>query len=314
MFVLTVKHMRYFDALARVLHFGKAAEAVNVSQPALSAQIADMEAKLGYRLFERRRGRISMTSQALAIQPRIERILAEVKDLEDVAAAKRGVLEGRFRLGVIPTVAPYLLPEILPELRRAYRGLELELKEAVTESLMAELEGGRIDAAIIALPVHAARIETRPLFDDPFFLAASTEDKTFTAGPVAPEEIDSARLLLLDEGHCLRDQALQLCGNIRPKALANYGATSLTTILQMVAHGMGVTLIPGIAAEAESRHLAIRILPFAEPAPARRIGLAFRAGSERAADFRAIAEIVRRNRAKPNRRRRKASERTNTVS
>jgi LysR family transcriptional regulator, hydrogen peroxide-inducible genes activator len=301
MHLLSLKQMRYFDALARLLHFGKAAEAVNVSQPALSAQIADMEAKLGYRLFERRRGRISMTSQALAIQPRIERILAEVKDLEDMAAAKRGVLEGRFRLGIIPTVAPYLLPEILPELRQTYRGLELELKEAVTEALMAELEGGRIDAAILALPVHAPRIETRTLFEDPFFLAASADDKNFIVGPVTPEGIDPGRLLLLDEGHCLRDQALQLCGDIRPKTLANYGATSLTTILQMVGHGMGVTLIPEIALEAESRHPAIRILPFAEPVPARRIGLAFRRGSEREADFSALAEIVRRNRPRPKR-------------
>jgi LysR family hydrogen peroxide-inducible transcriptional activator len=301
---LTIKQMRYFDALARLLHFGKAAAAVNVSQPALSAQIADMEAKLGYRLFERRRGRISMTSQALAIQPRIGRILAEVKDLEDMAAIKRGVLEGRFRLGIIPTVAPYLLPEILPELRQTYRGLELELKEAVTEALMVELEGGRIDAAILALPVHAPRIETRPLFDDPFFLAASTNDKSVIAGPVTPEGLDPSRLLLLDEGHCLRDQALQLCGNLRPKSLANYGATSLTTILQMVGHGMGVTLIPEIAIEMESRHPAIRILPFAEPAPARRIGLVFRRGSEREADFNALVEIVRRNRStRPKRRR-----------
>ncbi len=296
MSVLTLKQMRYFDALARLLHFGKAAEAVNVSQPALSAQIADMEAKLGYRLFERRRGRIALTSQALAFQPRIERILAEVKDLEDMAAVKRGVLEGRFRLGIIPTVAPYLLPEILPELRRAYGGLELELKEAVTEALMAELEGGRIDAAILALPLHAARLETRPLFDDRFFLAASTHDRSFAVGPVTPKGIDPSRLLLLDEGHCLRDQALQLCGNIHRKALANYGATSLTTILQMVGHGMGVTLIPEIAVETESRHPAIRILPFAEPVPARRIGLAFRRGSEREADFTALAEIIRRNR------------------
>ena len=301
---LTIKQMRYFDALARLLHFGKAAAAVNVSQPALSAQIADMEAKLGYRLFERRRGRISMTSQALAIQPRIGRILAEVKDLEDMAAIKRGVLEGRFRLGIIPTVAPYLLPEILPELRQTYCGLELELKEAVTEALMVELEGGRIDAAILALPLHAPRIETRPLFDDPFFLAASTNDKSFIAGPVTPEGLDPNRLLLLDEGHCLRDQALQLCGNLRPKSLANYGATSLATILQMVGHGMGVTLIPEIAVETESRHPAIRILPFAEPAPARRIGLAFRRGSEREADFNALVEIVRRNRSTRLKRRR----------
>ena len=245
-----------------------------------------------------------MTSQALAIQPRIGRILAEVKDLEDMAAIKRGVLEGRFRLGIIPTVAPYLLPAILPELRQTYRGLELELKEAVTEALMVELEGGRIDAAILALPLHALRIETRPLFDDPFFLAASTNDKSFITGPVMPEALDPSRLLLLDEGHCLRDQALQLCGNLRPKSLANYGATSLTTILQMVGHGMGVTLIPEIAVETESRHPAIRILPFAEPAPARRIGLAFRRGSEREADFNALVEIVRRNRStRPKRRR-----------
>ena len=295
--LLTLKQMRYFDALARLLHFGKAAEAANVSQPALSAQIADMEAKLGYSLFERRRGRIMMTPQALAIQPRIERILAEVRDLEDMAGIKRGVLEGRFRLGIIPTVAPYLLPEILPELRQTYRGLELELKETVTEALIAELEGGRIDAAILALPLHAARIETRPLFDDPFFLAASTDDESFTVGPVTPEGMDPNRLLLLDEGHCLRDQALQLCGSLRPKTLANYGATSLTTILQMVGHGMGVTLIPEIAVETESRHPAIRILPFAEPVPARRIGLAFRRGCEREADFNALVEIVRRNRS-----------------
>lgn len=296
MHFLTLKQMRYFDALARLLHFGKAAEAVNISQPALSAQIADMEAKLGYRLFERRRGRVSMTTQARAIQPRVERILAEVKDLEDFASARRGVLEGRFRLGIIPTVAPYLLPKVLPELRQAYQALELELKEAVTETLLNDLEGGRLDAIILALPVASSRIETRKLFDDRFLLAASTHDRDFITGPVHPGGIDPARLLLLDEGHCLRDQALQLCGNVRPKTLANYGATSLTTILQMVGHGMGVTLIPELAVETESRNSAIRVLPFSDPAPVREIGLAWRKGSERTTDFSALSSIVRRHR------------------
>ena len=200
MFAITLKQMHYFCALARSLHFGRAAEAVNISQPALSAQIADMEAKLGYRLFERRRSGIAMTPQARALQPRVERILAEVKDLEDFASARRGVLEGRFRLGIIPTVAPYLLPKVLPAMRQAYRSLELELKEAVTETLLADLDAGRLDAIILALPVAAPGIETRKLFDDRFLLAVCEADFGELPAPASPDRIDPSRLLLLEIG------------------------------------------------------------------------------------------------------------------
>jgi LysR family hydrogen peroxide-inducible transcriptional activator len=278
---LTVRQMLYFDALAQTLHFGRAAELAGVTQPALSAQIAEMEERLGCRLFERGGRSVRLTEEATALQPRIERILSDIREVEGMARRGRRAMQGRFRLGMIPTVAPYLLPVVLPELRTRFPALVLELRESVTLSLVAETAAGRIDAFVAALPLEHPGLVAEPLFEDRFFLGVPAADPGFVSPPVPPESPALERLMLLEEGHCLREQALALCGSVRPAAIASYGATSLTTLLQMVGHGLGVTLVPEMAASASSAAGDVRIVPFAEPMPWRALSLARRRNSPR---------------------------------
>lgn len=292
MIKLTVRQMEYFEALAETLHFGRAAELAGVTQPALSSQIAEMEERLGRRLFDRGGRIVQMTEDARALRPRIERILSELREIEVAGRESRAPMEGRFRLGVIPTVAPYLLPALLPALRRRHPELAVELREAVTATLVDETAAGRLDGMIAALPLEHAALAVEPLFEDRFFLAVPASDPGFVAPPVSPESPVLERLMLLEEGHCMRDQALAVCGSVRPAVMANYGATSLTTLLQMVAHGQGVTLIPEMA-RAASALPDLRIVPFAEPMPARRLAFAWRRNSSRAAECRALAAIIR---------------------
>ncbi|MEO3386200.1 hydrogen peroxide-inducible genes activator [Mesorhizobium sp. CAU 1741] len=293
MIKLTVRQMEYFEALAETLHFGRAAALVGVTQPALSSQIAEMEERLGCKLFERGRRTVHLTEEARAMRSRIERILVELREIETATRRGPGAVEGRFRLGVIPTVAPYLLPRLLPELRRRFPALSVEMREAVTATLVEETAAGRLDAMIAALPLDSPALVVEPLFEDRFFLAIPRDDPGFIAPPVPPESPALERLMLLEEGHCMRDQALAVCGNIRPAAMANYGATSLTTLLQMVAHGQGVTLVPEMASEASRAIPDLRIVPFAEPMPSRTLAFAWRKSSSRAGECRALAAIAR---------------------
>jgi LysR family hydrogen peroxide-inducible transcriptional activator len=290
---LTVRQMLYFDALAQTLHFGRAAKLAGVSQPALSAQIAEMEERLTCRLFERGGKTVRMTDEALVLQPRIERILADIRDVETTARRGRPAMEGRFRLGIIPTVAPYLLPRVLPELKRHFPALRLELREAVTASLVEDNVSGKLDAFIAALPLDYPGLATEELFPDRFFLAVPAGDPAFASPPVPPESPALERLMLLEEGHCLREQALAVCGNVRPVAMASYGATSLTTLLQMVAHGLGVTLVPEMAASAASVMPDLKIVPFQEPMPQRMICLAWRKNKVRQDECVELAKIIR---------------------
>ncbi|WFP62687.1 MULTISPECIES: hydrogen peroxide-inducible genes activator [unclassified Mesorhizobium] len=290
---LTVRQMLYFDALAQTLHFGHAAKLAGVSQPALSAQISEMEQRLNCLLFERGGRTVRMTDEAIALQPRIERILADIRDVETTARRGRPAMEGRFRLGIIPTVAPYLLPRVLPELKRHFPALQLELREAVTASLVEDNVSGRLDAFIAALPLDYPGLATEELFPDRFFLAVPAGDPAFASPPVPPESPALERLMLLEEGHCLREQALAVCGNVRPVAMASYGATSLTTLLQMVAHGLGVTLVPEMAASAAGVMPDLRIVPFQEPMPQRMICLAWRKNKVRQDECLELAKIIR---------------------
>lgn len=294
---LTVRQMQYFDALAQTLHFGRAAELAGVSQPALSAQIAEMEERLGCKLFDRGGKAVGMTDDARALQPRIERVLDEIREIESVARRGRLAMEGRFRLGIIPTVAPYLLPHVLPELKTRFPALVLELREAVTASLAEETANGRLDAFIAALPLDYPALVTEELFPDRFLLAVPANDPGFASPPVPPESPALERLMLLEEGHCLREQALAVCGSVKPVAMANYGATSLTTLLHMVAHGLGITLIPEMAARPASAMPDLKIVPFAEPIPLRTICLAWRRNSLRHHECIELAKIIRDLRA-----------------
>lgn len=293
MIQITVRQMEYFEALSRTRHFGRAAESVGVSQPALSAQIAEMEQRLGCRLFDRSSRGISLTEKGLELAPEVERILGEIRNLEAVGGLRRNAMEGRLRLGIIPTVAPYLLPVVLPALKRRYPALHLELREAVTTVLLEEVLGGRLDGLIAATPLDAPALTVEELFHDRFFLAVPRSDPAFVTPPVAPESVALERLMLLEEGHCMREQALAVCGRVRPAVMANYGATSLTTLMQMVAHGLGVTLIPEIAVSSASEMRDLRILPFADPVPERTLCVAWRRNAPRGDDCMELARFVR---------------------
>ena len=292
--MITLRQISYFDALARTLHFGRAAEQVHVSQPALSTQVAELENQLNRKLVERGRGAVVLTEAGRKLLPGFRRILAEVRAIEEQVQQDTGVLASSLRVGIIPTVAPYLLPALVPELQRRFPKLEFGVKEAVTETLIAQLKAGALDAVIAALPIREPGILHLPLFEDRFFMATSSNDRDVLASPLNQHQIALDRLLLLEEGHCLRDQALALCEDRQTGNLVNFGATSLTTLLQMVAHGMGRTLLPEIAIAAEApRRDDIRILEFAAPAPSRQIAMFVRAASERRQDQETFAETVR---------------------
>jgi LysR family transcriptional regulator, hydrogen peroxide-inducible genes activator len=289
--VTTLRQLRYLVALARHRHFRRAAEECAVTQPALSMQVRELEREIGAELVERRVGKIMLTETGLEVAQRAERILAAARDLMDFAR-HREPLSGELRLGIIPTLAPYVLPSALPRLQAAYPRLHLEVRETQTKMLLEELAGGGLDTVMLALPVEGADVETLHLFDDPFLLALPAADPLPARGGVLVEHVDRRRLILLEEGHCLRDQALAFCATSRDEAPASLGATSLTTVMQMVANGYGVTLLPQVAASVEVRDDRVKLLRFAGPEPSRAIGLAWRRTSPRKRDFVALGEIV----------------------
>ncbi|KQQ86051.1 LysR substrate-binding domain-containing protein [Aureimonas sp. Leaf324] len=291
--MFTFRQFRYFEALAETLHFGRAAKRLNISQPALSAQIAQMEADFGATLFERRPSGVSLTPEGDTVARRVRRILAEVRDLEALARAGDELLVGQLRLGIIASLAPYLLPGLLAELTRSFPRLAVGVRENVTAQLADELSRGELDCVVQALPVERKGVETIRLGEEPFLLAVPETAAARIRVPVSPEALGGERLILLEEGHCLRDQALDVCRIAEARDLASLGATSLNTLMRMVAGGLGVTLAPASAVEAEGRAGGIAFLPFREPAPSRTLVLAYRSSSGRRSDFERLAEIIR---------------------
>jgi LysR family transcriptional regulator, hydrogen peroxide-inducible genes activator len=290
--VITLRQLRYLTSLARHRHFGRAAEDCAVTQPALSMQIRELEREIGAELVERRPNDVALTETGIEVAERAERILTAARDLVDFAR-HRDVLSGPLKLGIIPTLAPYVLPKVLPRLQRDYPDLRLELRETQTRLLLDELAGGELDCVMLALPAEGADVETLKLFDDRFLLAVPVAEPVTACGPLALDDVDQRRLILLEEGHCLRDQALALCATKRRDAPAGLGATSLATVMQMVANGYGVTLLPEVAVDAEARDGRVKLVRFAEPEPARSIGLAFRRTSPRRRDFEELATVVK---------------------
>lgn len=296
--MVTLRQLRYLAALARHGHFGRAAEACAITQPALSMQIRELEQFLGVTLVERRPGEVMLTEIGREISRRAEDVLASVRDLVDFARHRGRPLTGRLTLGIIPSLAPYLLPRVLPALQSQFPELELELRETQTRPLVEEVKGGLLDAAMLALPLGEPDIDTLELFNDLFLLAVPASDPRPRGRRVAARDIDQSRLILLEDGHCLRDQALAFCATIprgpSPGATGmTFGASSLATVMQMVAGGYGLTLIPQIAADVGERDERVKILRLQDPQPGRTIGLAFRRTSPRRADFAALGEVVR---------------------
>lgn len=288
----TLKQLRYFEALARHEHFGRAASACAISQPALSMQIRDLEETLGAVLFERGARQVRLTMFGEEFADRARGVLRSVDEMGDLARASQGRLMGRLRLGVIPTIAPYLLPTLIGELGRNHEGLDIRVRETLTPKLIAELEEGRLDTAIVALPVGEPALEEVPLFDEDFLLVRPLAD----AGKPVPEAegLRGMRLLLLEEGHCFRDQALSFC-NLTP-ALPRDGldGSSLSTLVQMVGAGIGVTLIPEMAVAVETRSAAVSVTGFDAPRPTRTVGMVWRRTSPLASQINEVSEAVRR--------------------
>jgi LysR family hydrogen peroxide-inducible transcriptional activator len=292
--MVTLRQLRYLDALAQHRHFGRAAEACAVTQPALSMQVRELERELEVELVERRSGEAALTEIGAEVARRGERVLAAARDLVDFARHRSRVLSGRLRLGIIPTLAPYVLPKVLPDLHADYPDLIIELRETQTKVLLEELTGGDLDAVMLALPLPEGDIESISLFHDPFLLAVPASDPLPREARVNPRKIDQRRLILLEEGHCLRDQALAYCATARHEMPLSLGATSLATVMQMVASGYGLTLVPQVAVDVEVRDQRVKLLRFAAPEPGRLIGLAWRRTSPRKADFFALGQLITR--------------------
>ncbi len=271
---LTLKHFRYFDALARFGHFGRAAEACSISQPALSVQIKELEGMLGSPLVERTSRQIRLTSLGEEFLERARKVLNEVDEMAELARKPHGPLTGRLRMGIIPTVAPYLLPEIIRHLSVSLPDLDLRPRESVTEALLEDLLQARLDVVIAALPVSEPRLREFALFHEDFVLIRPSSESDL---PVpAPEKLQEMKLLLLEEGHCFRDQALSFC-NIRPSdpSLVMEGS-SMATLVQMVDAGLGLTLIPEMAVPLETKGTSVAISRFESRKPKRTVGMIWR--------------------------------------
>lgn len=288
----TLRQLRYLDALAQTGHFGRAAERVGVSQPALSTQIRDLEAGLGVPLVERLPSGARLTETGREIAARAARILVDVREIEELARARSGVFAGPMRIGVIPSIAPYLLPRLLPELVSRYPGLDLLLRETMTDTLMRELVEGTLDVIVASLPLAHPLVETATLYSEDFLLVsagfAAAENE-----PVEIADLSRQRLLLLEDGHCLREQVLRACGRPAADAERSGGATNLRTLVELVANGQGVTLVPELFARfGEIDTDRTRTARFADPAPARQVALAWRRTHPLADRFGEMAAVV----------------------
>jgi len=290
--MITLRQLRYFETLARTRHFGMAADQCAVTQPALSMQIKELERELGVELVERRGSAVAITPVGQEIAARAEAILDQVRELSDYARQHQGVLTGSLRLGIIPSIAPYLLPDILTKVGKHYPQLDLQIRESQTNALVEELVRGELDAVLLALPVQQPQLETMPLFEDRFLVAVQSRAAQDWGACDLRARIGQERLLLLEEGHCLRDQALQFCQIANMQARKALGAASLTTIMQMVAAGHGITLLPELCAKTEVDRRRVALIPFPDDPPMRLVGLAWRRTSTRKSDFLALGTLI----------------------
>jgi LysR family hydrogen peroxide-inducible transcriptional activator len=289
---VSLRQLQYLAAVAAARSFRRAAEACHVSQPSLSAQVAEAERALGVRIFERDRRRVLVTTAGEAVLGRARRVLLEADDLVETARRGADPLAGTLRVGVIPTVGPYLLPRAAPALREALPGLQILWEEDRTAALVRRVAAGELDAALLAREADLGDLVQLELARDPFVLAVPPGHPLARAGaPLATRALEGERVLLLDDGHCLRDQALAVCSRARAEELG-FRATSLSTLVQMVASGAGVTLLPRIAVETEVPRAGLRARPFADPAPGRTLVLAWRRGGATEPALRAVAEVV----------------------
>ena len=289
----TMKQLQYLVALADTRHFGRAAERCHITQSTLSAGIRDLESVLGTAVAERSNRHVLITRVGAQIAERSKALLRDAEEVMEVARAGRSPMTGEMRLGVIPTIGPFLLPRVLPGLRERFPELTVYLREEQTAPLLARLEDGELDAALIALPYETGDLDTRVVLEDEFLFACNRDHVLAGAGEVSLDALAGERLLLLEEGHCLRGHALDVCEMGDTIARAQFEASSLHTLVQMVAAGIGVTLVPRLAVDARiAEGTGISLSRLAVPA-SRRIGLAWRRTSLRAEEFRLLADTLR---------------------
>jgi LysR family hydrogen peroxide-inducible transcriptional activator len=289
---ISLRQLQYIVAVAEVGSFRRAAEACHVAQPSLSAQVAVAERALGVQLFERTARRVRVPPAAAPIVAQARRILMAAGDLQELARQKADPLRGTLRLGVIPTICPYLLPDIARPLARDYPHLTIEWSEERTARLADQVKDGAIDGAVLAREADLRGLAHEPLGWDPFFLAVAPGHPLARKKRVTPEALDEAEIFLLDDGHCFRDQALQLCARAGARE-TRFRATSLATLVQMVSASNGVTLLPSIALPVENRRGQLTVRPFAKPGPGRTLALAWRRGSALRAPLVRIAGTIR---------------------
>ena len=291
---MNLRDLRYLVALETTRHFGRAAELCFVSQPTLSTQLRKLEEELGVALVERQPGGAIMTSAGTEVVARARRVLAEADGILDFARQHLDPMAGAIHLGIIPTVAPYLLPYVVERWHRDYPGLELLLVEAQTERLLEKLAEGSLDAAILALPVENRALESRALYEEAFVLALPRGHALSQKERVSIEDLAGEDMLLLEDGHCLRDQALEVCALAGIHERTDFRATSLETLRQMVAAGVGITLLPELAAPAPvaGQQAALEIREFAAPAPSRSIGTVWRKTSARSETIQRLGDTV----------------------
>ncbi len=287
----SLRQLRYFEAVARLGHFGKAAEHCSVSQPALSAQIRDFEDEVGVPLIERNARGAELTEAGREVAERAGRILAHSRDMLDSAHKYRPTLAGELKLGIIPSMAPYLLPGIMDSLEKSYPECRLRICETLTDNLIDKLSCGEIDLCLLALPIEHVDVASLDLYEDRFVLAYPHGDHE----PEVQTTTDFSErhhLLLLEDGHCFRDQALDACEIRKIGKIDPFGVSALSTVVQMVSAGMGMTLLPEMTLHREVAKGEVSLKSFDDPAPSRRVGLVWRTSSPRKADFEAFGQLV----------------------
>ena len=290
---MNLRDLKYLVALADLRHFGKAADACFVSQPTLSTQIRKLEEELGVTLVERAPRKVMLTAAGQDVVQRARRIIADVDEMREAARRSKDPEAGSLRLGVFPTLGPYLLPHVVPQLRQRFPQLELLLVEEKSDVLLQRLREGKLDAALLALPLHDDQLHAEFLFEEHFLLAAPEQHELANAASLTMDQLSDETLLLLEDGHCLRDQALDVCRLSGAQEKAGFRATSLETLRQMVAAGVGVTLLPALSVHAPVvTPDTIRLVDFSDPKPSRKIALVWRKSSAMDHFLQALADAI----------------------
>jgi LysR family hydrogen peroxide-inducible transcriptional activator len=293
---LKLKDLRYLVALADERHFGRAARRSFVSQPTLSAQLKKLEDYLGVQLIERRPRDVTLTEAGEQIVARARRILEASDEVVTLARSHRDPLAGKLRIAFLPTIGPYLLPRVSPKIRKALPRLELRLYEYQTGPMLEKLRAGEIDVGVLALPVDSEGLECRTLYEEPFIVALPERHRLTKKASIRVDDLENETLLLLEDGHCLRDQALEVCSRIGLHEAQDFRATSLETLRQMVATGSGITLLPELASRgAYGNARGVEMRPFVKPVPVRRIGAVWRKTSARVPAIEAVAKVIAEN-------------------